>query len=79
MTKFFLAIYDYFARHRRQLFALLSALVVLFVVLTLRLRFKEDISGFLPDNKENEQINNAYRYIASSNKITIFCTGADST
>ena len=79
MIRFFLTIYDYFAKHRGQLLVVLSLLVVLFLGLTSQIRFKEDISGFLPEDKENQRINDAYRYVASSNKITVYCAGADST
>ena len=77
MIRFFLSIYDYFAKHRGQLFGLLSLLVLLFAFAATQIRFKEDISGFLPEDKENERINNAYRYVASTNNITVYCTGKD--
>ena len=31
----------------------------------------EDISGFLPRNKDNERINYAYEHIGASNKIMV--------
>ncbi len=73
MTKFFLLVYDYFSQRRGLLFTLLSLLVVLLALSAYHIRFKEDISRFLPENKENERINNAYQYIASSNTITVYC------
>jgi 1-acyl-sn-glycerol-3-phosphate acyltransferase len=79
MTKFFLLVYDYFSQHKILLFALSGLLIVLFAGMAFHLRFKEDISGFLPENRENERINNAYRYVASANKITVFCSAPDST
>ncbi|MDR1951306.1 MAG: hypothetical protein LBP96_03650, partial [Bacteroidales bacterium] len=79
MTKFFLSVYDYFALHRKQLFALLSLLFILFAGLTVQTRFKEDIAGFLPETKENERINNAYRHVLAANKITVYCSAPDST
>ena len=79
MIRFFLSVYDYFIRHRGQLFVSLSVLVILFLCLTSQIHFKEDISSFLPENKDNERINNAYRYVASANKITVYCAALDST
>ncbi|MDR0575863.1 MAG: 1-acyl-sn-glycerol-3-phosphate acyltransferase [Tannerella sp.] len=73
MTKFFLSAYDYFSQRRGALFTLLSLLVVLLALSAYHIRFKEDISRFLPENKENERINNAYQYVASSNTITVYC------
>ena len=78
MTAFFLAVYDYFTRRRGLLFALLALLIFIFAGLGLQTRFKEDISGFLPETKENERINNAYRYVVSANKITVYCSAKDS-
>ena len=78
MTNFFLSIYDYFSRRRGLLFALLLSLVVLFAFFAYNMRFKEDISRFLPENKENERINNAYRHVALSNTITVYCNGLSS-
>ena len=74
MTKFFLSVYGYFSRRSGLLFSLLLALVVLFAFSAYHIRFKEDIARFLPENKENERINHAYQYVASSNTITIYCT-----
>ena len=79
MTNFFLSVYDYFAHRRRRVFTLLTLLFILFAYLTFQTRFKEDISGFLPETKENERINNAYRYVVSANKITVYCASPDTT
>ena len=79
MTNFFLSVYDYFAQCRRRLFVLLALLIILFAGLTIQIHFKEDISGFLPETKENERINNAYRYVVSANKVTVYCSAPDST
>ncbi|MDR3260644.1 MAG: 1-acyl-sn-glycerol-3-phosphate acyltransferase [Tannerella sp.] len=79
MTKFLLSVYDYFSQHKGQLFTLLALLTVLFAGMALHVRFKEDISGFLPETTENERINNAYRYIASANHLIVYCSGKDST
>ena len=72
MTKFFLSVYDYFSKRRGLLFTLLLLLVVLFAFSAYNMKFKEDISRFLPESKENERINNAYQYVATSNTITVY-------
>jgi 1-acyl-sn-glycerol-3-phosphate acyltransferase len=79
MTDFFLRGYDYFSAHKRRLFALFGFLTILFAGLSFQLRFKEDISGFLPDNQANERINHAYRQVASANRISVFCSAPDTT
>jgi 1-acyl-sn-glycerol-3-phosphate acyltransferase len=73
MTKFFLSVYDCFSQRRGRLFALLLLLVILLAFSAYHIKFKEDISRFLPENKENERIRNAYQYVASSNTVTVYC------
>lgn len=79
MTKFFLLAYDYFSNHKGLLLFLLLILTAGFAGMALQARFQEDISGFLPETKEYERINNAYRYIVSANRITVSCSGKDTT
>ena len=73
MINFILSVYHYFSKRSVLLFSLLITLAVLFAFSAYHIRFKEDIARFLPENKENERINNAYQYVASSNTITIYC------
>ena len=73
MTRFFLSVYDYFARRRKRLFALLILLVAILLGLAGQIRFREDISRFLPEDRQNKRINDAYQYVASSNTITVYC------
>jgi len=73
MTVFFLSVYQFFSRRRRLLFALLLSLALLFAFSAYHIRFKEDVSRFLPETKENKRFNDAYQYITSSNTITIYC------
>ena len=77
MTKFFLSIYDYFSQRKGLLFTTLLLFVVLLAFFAYNIKFKEDISRFLPENKENERINNAYQYVALSNTITVYCIVRD--
>ena len=77
MTKFFLSVYDYFSQRKGLLFTSLLLLVVLLAFFAYNIKFKEDISRFLPENKENERINNAYQYVALSNTITVYCIVSD--
>jgi 1-acyl-sn-glycerol-3-phosphate acyltransferase len=74
MTKFFLSVYDSFSGRRSLLFTLLFFLAVIFLYAACHIRFKEDISRFLPEDKENKRINDAYQYVASSNTVTVYCS-----
>ena len=74
MTKFFLSVYDYFSQRKGLLFMLFLLFTVAFAFSAYNMKFKEDISRFLPENKDNERINNAYQYVALSNTITVYCS-----
>ncbi|MDR1098583.1 MAG: 1-acyl-sn-glycerol-3-phosphate acyltransferase [Tannerella sp.] len=73
MTRFFLSAYDYFSPRRRLFFTLLLLLAVLLAFAASGIGFEEDISRFLPGNRDNERISSAYRYVASSNTVTVYC------
>ena len=79
MITFFLSVYEYFSRRRGLLTVLLLSLAVLFAFSAYHIRFKEDISRFLPENKANKRFNDAYQYMASSNTITIYCNPIPAT
>ncbi|MDR2773750.1 MAG: 1-acyl-sn-glycerol-3-phosphate acyltransferase [Tannerella sp.] len=74
MTNFFLSVYDYFSQRRSLLFKLLFFLVIIFLYSSYHIRFKEDISRFLPEDKENKRISDVYQYVASPNTITVYCS-----
>lgn len=71
MKSLFLNIYRYFRQHQAALRGVLTLLTLLCVISALRINFVEDISGFLPRNKDNERINYAYEHIGASNKIMV--------
>ena len=71
MKSLFLRIYRYFNQHPVALWTLLLLITACCVLSALRINFVEDISGFLPRNKDNERINYAYEHIGASNKIMV--------
>lgn len=77
MNQLFLRIYHYFEQHRRFLFLLMLPIVVLCVFGIMKIDFQEDISNFLPQNKENERINFAYQHVGATNKIVVHIGMAD--
>ena len=79
MTRFFLSLYDFFSHNRGKLFCFLLVLIVLLGYAASHIQFKEDISSFLPVNKENSRINDAYKYVATANNITVYIAGKDSS
>lgn len=71
MKNFFLNIYRYLRQHPVVLWGTFALLTLLCVLSALRINFVEDISSFLPNNKENERINYAYEHIGAANKIIV--------
>ena len=78
MNKFFLRLFDFFKTRKVLLFSLVTTLIVLLSVSALNMNFNEDISGFLPKDKQNEQINYAYTHIGASNTIIVYFSMRDS-
>lgn len=78
MKSFFLNIYRYFNRHPVALWTLLLLITACCIFSALRINFVEDISGFLPRNKDNERINYAYEHIGTANKIMVNIRQKDS-
>ncbi|NLI36350.1 MAG: MMPL family transporter [Bacteroidales bacterium] len=79
MTKFFLCIYDWL--NTRKWFA---AIILIFcltgcALLISQLNYSEDISDFLPHDKKNEKIADAYQHIGGQNKIAIIFTSVKSS
>ena len=79
MTRFFLSLYDFFTHNRGKLFSFLIILIVLLGYAASHIHFKEDISSFLPVNEENSRINDAYKYVATTNNITVYVAAKDSS
>jgi 1-acyl-sn-glycerol-3-phosphate acyltransferase len=67
-------VYDYFSERKSLLFKFLFFLVIIFLYSSYHIRFKEDISRFLPEDKENKRINDVYQHVASPNTITVYCS-----
>ena len=78
MIRFFVSIFIRCTAHKKLLMALLALLLVAFGLALTKLKYKEDIAEFLPDNKSNKQINTIYRHIGNSNKLMIYFSQTDS-
>ncbi|MDD3331132.1 MAG: 1-acyl-sn-glycerol-3-phosphate acyltransferase [Bacteroidales bacterium] len=71
MSNLFLSVYRFF-QHRKSFLWILLAIITFVCVWGLRgLESKEDISGFLPQNEENERINFAYQHMGAANEIML--------
>ena len=79
MTTFVLRLYDYLHRNRWLCYVLLTAIVVGSVLLTLRLRFNEDISDFLPNDEAYQKSMSIYRQINAADRIFVVFQLRDSS
>lgn len=72
MTRFFLSIYDFLSKRKALSIVLMLALVALCVVLSLRLRYKENITDFLPANEANKRYMAVYSDMGDRRITVIF-------
>lgn len=78
MSNLFVGIYDFFVRHKWMLFSLLAVLVGVGTYLTLKVNYKEDISGFLPDKSSEKNIPLFLEKTKENDKLILILTGNDS-
>ncbi len=72
MTHFFLSIYDFLSKRKALSIVLMLALMALCVVLSLRLRYKENITDFLPANEANKRYMAVYNDMGDRRITVIF-------
>ena len=77
--RFLLFTYDYFQKHRIVCFASLIVLMVVLVLSALRLDFKEDITDFLPTDKNYQESMKIYQEIVAADKIVLMFSSADTS
>lgn len=77
MKTLFLAIYQYFARHRKIFYAVFAATTILLIAGATRIRLDENISSFFPQNDEN--IDFVMRNMKTMDKIIVILSNRDTT
>lgn len=77
MKRLFVSLYRYFEKNPVVMWALLSVITMLCVLSALRLDFVEDISRFIPGNKENGRVEYAYEHLGGDNKLVVSVSMAD--
>lgn len=77
MTNFFLKIYDFLKSRKKTLFIVTISVTMICIFLSSKIKFSEDISSFLPEDEQNEQINYAYQHIGATNTIIVYFTSDD--
>ena len=71
-TKIVLKIYDFFSKRKHILLLLTLCIIIICILSTAKINFSEDVSGFLPENQNNEQENYAYQHVGASNTIMVY-------
>ncbi|MDR2836003.1 MAG: 1-acyl-sn-glycerol-3-phosphate acyltransferase [Bacteroidales bacterium] len=71
MSNFFIKIFHFFEKNKFLLLLLLVIIILFSIFSVLRINVVEDISNFLPQNKQNQKYNYAYQNIGTANKIMI--------
>lgn len=77
MTELVLKIYDFFSKRKTLLLFVTICVIVVCVFSSMRVNFSEDVSNFLPDDKQNEQANYAYQHVGASNTIMVYFSSED--
>lgn len=77
MKRLILAIYDYLRTRNALFWSLLTALVLICGMLVSRLRYKEDITDFLPLSPAQQQAMRVYQDISGAERIVIIFEGGD--
>ena len=79
MTKFFTGIHDFLVKHKALATIVALLLCAGAVMLTLRVRYQEDISKFLPQSAQSMVYSDLYKDIMHQNRIAILFHPIDST
>ena len=79
MNKLFIALYDLFRRHRKSLWLLLAVTTFGMACIAAQLSFNEDITSFLPDDRQGQKTAEIFKNLRVKDKIVILVDAADST
>ena len=75
MIRFFLRIYDTMNSHRWLPVTILLIVLSLCLVLTSRINYQEDISAFLPVDKETKEYTDVYSKLGGQDRIAVIFKG----
>lgn len=79
MTKLVVQLYDYLGKHRSMCFLGLTMTTLLLFFQVMQLGYKEDISDFLPLDKNNQNALKVYQDISGANRLFAIIQYKDST
>lgn len=79
MTKFFIALYNYFERHKSLFYLSLLSAVLLMGFFAYQVRFEENVTRFFPDTKDSQNAIKVFDNLKVKDKIILMLSAADST
>ena len=79
MSNIFLKIFNFFQQRKTLLWLILAGIIAALAFSASQISFVEDISSFLPNNADNQRINEAYQKIGAANKIIVTFSSAQDT
>ena len=71
MQRIIVGIYDYLVRHKAMAFVALGVIIVVELLLSLRIGYKENVSDFLPKDEDGRRYMSVYESMAGQNRITV--------
>lgn len=78
MSNFFVTLYNFFERNKLLLYSSLILCVGIMLFFTLQLRFEENITSFLPDKKNEKNLNYVFNNLKVKDKIVVMFSAKDS-
>lgn len=76
MNELFVALYEYFRRHRVQLYASLLVLVATMGWFAAQIELREDVSQFFPDTRNTRMVNEVFRHIRVKDKMVMMVSAS---
>lgn len=77
MTKFFLKIFDILIGHRKAVYISTCLVLLGCAVLALRMHYDEDISAFIPLDRQTAKYSEVFNNMGGQNKIAVIFRGTD--
>lgn len=79
MTKFFIALYNYFERHKFLFYLTLLSTTLLMAFFASQVRFEENVTRFFPDTKDARNAARVFDNLKVKDKIVLMLSPIDST
>src|SRR5574344_989237 len=75
MSKFFLLIYNFFARHKVSLYVSMVCLFALFFFFAAKVHYEEDVMRFIPSTANTKNITAVFQNLKVKDKVIVIFSG----